>query len=222
MPAPWQRWLYRAKERAYRRLLDEQGVAVRGRRVLDFGCGAGYFEDVWERAGATTTVGVDVVPATIERLAAEHPRRSYVCADLSSAPEALDPLGDFDLVTAIDVVYHILDDERLERTLAALVKALRPAGHFLFTDALREHEPQSHVRFRSLAWWRRQLDTHGFSLVARRPVAVLHNRPSRAGKLAPALVGALAYHADSVLLRVAPSLANNWAVLARRVQTSSS
>jgi SAM-dependent methyltransferase len=216
MPEAWQRWLYRSKERAYRELLAESGVAVRGRAVLDFGCGTGYFEDVWERAGAAAVAGVDIVPETIARLSQRHPARRYVCADLARDASPLDALGRFDVVTAIDVLYHVVDDAAAERVIAALLGALAPGGAFLFTDALVDERPDTHVAFRSLAWWTDCLARHGARVVARQPVAVLHNRPSVFARKWPQLTGAAQYYADAVLRRIAARRANNWAVIARR------
>jgi 2-polyprenyl-6-hydroxyphenyl methylase/3-demethylubiquinone-9 3-methyltransferase len=124
MPEAWQRWLYRAKERAYRKLLARQNVSLDGARVLDFGCGTGFFEDLWESAGAREVAGIDIVPDAIAALAAAHPGRRYVCADLATDPSPLASLGSFNVVTAIDVLYHVIDDDALGRILDALFARL--------------------------------------------------------------------------------------------------
>lgn len=216
LPPAWQDWLYRGKERAYRRLLTRNGVPVAGRRILDFGCGTGYFEDLWERMGSGQTYGIDIVPEVIDRLARAHPDRRYVCADLANdAPDlsALKP----EMITAIDVLYHIPDDERLLRILTPLAALLPSGGHLLLTDALMEDaRPASHVRFRSFNQWRQMLAGLGLEIVDREPVFALNNRPSRWARRYPSLCGAIQHYADLPVLRTMPRLANNWAVLARR------
>lgn len=216
MPEAWQRSLYQAKERAYAALLGRQGVALAGARVLDFGCGTGYFEDVWAGEGAAHLAGIDVVEGSIERLARAHPDRRYLCVDLAETPEGARALGEFDLVTAIDVLYHVVDDAALARVIGALAERMAPGGWLLFTDALRDARPAPHVRFRSAERWASVLGAHGLAVVDREPVAVLHNRRTLIGKLAPATTGAVQLRADATLRRVTPWLANNWAVLASR------
>src|SRR5215510_3666754 len=37
-----------------------------GRRILDIGCGSGYYSRLFKRLGAETVVGVDIVPEMID------------------------------------------------------------------------------------------------------------------------------------------------------------
>ncbi len=215
-PPRWQRWLYRGKRRAYLRLLRRSGVDLTGSRVLDFGCGTGYFEDLWESLGGTSIAGIDIVPEIIARLQADHPRRRYVCADLSKDASALPDLGRQDLITTIDVLYHIVDDEILIRTLRALCNVLRPGGAFLFTDALREQRTADNVRFRSLNQWLQILERLGLEYVDREPVFSVNNQVVRAALRFPGLVGCAQHLLDIPVLRLTPWAANNWAILARR------
>jgi SAM-dependent methyltransferase len=215
-PLRWQRWLYRGKRRAYLRLLRRSGVDLTASRVLDFGCGTGYFEDVWESLGGASVAGIDVVPENISRLAADHPGRRYICADLAKDASPHPALGLQDFITAIDVLYHIVDDEVLMRTLQALCGLLRPGGVFLFTDALREQRTANHVRFRSLNQWLQILEKLGMDYLDREPVFSVNNHVVRAALRFPGLVGCAQHLLDIPVLRLTPWAANNWAILARR------
>lgn len=215
-PEAWQRWLYRGKERAYRRLLRRNGVGLRGKNVLDFGCGTGYFEDVWERWGAARADGIDFVPEVIEGLGRAHPERRYLAADLAEDAGALASFEPVFLLTAIDVLYHIVDDERLVATLKPLSGLLAQDGYFLFTDALAEQETGEHVRFRSLNQWRQILARLGLEVIDREPVFALNNRLHPWARRFPGMTGALQHLLDLPFLRTMPWLANNCAVLARR------
>jgi 2-polyprenyl-3-methyl-5-hydroxy-6-metoxy-1,4-benzoquinol methylase len=216
MPEAWQRWLYRAKERAYRKLLDRHHVSLDGARVLDFGCGTGFFEDLWERAGARDVAGIDIVPDAIATLAAAHPGRRYICADLATDASQLANLGSFSVVTAIDVLYHVVDDDALGRILDALFAHIAEAGVFVFSDALVDRRTAEHVCFRSAAWWERALSARGFRIRDREPVAVAHNRPNPIARHLPNAMGAAQFYADRLLKRLVPKRANNWAVVAGR------
>lgn len=215
-PLSWQRWLYRGKVRAIRRLLGRQRVRLDGGTVLDLGCGTGVFEDQWEAWGARRADGIDIVPDMIERLQRAHPARRYVCADLARDPAAIEAFEPADLVTALDVLYHIVDDEAARATVRALTGRLRPGGWFLFSDACIERAPAPHVRFRSIHQWEQLLGAIGLTIVDREPTFVVNNLEVRGIRRAPYLVGALQHVADGVVLRTTPSLANNWMILARR------
>jgi len=215
-PAAWQRWLYRGKERALARLLARCGVDPRGICVLDFGCGTGRFEDFWERRGALRADGIDIVPEAIDRLQREHSGRRYSCLNIGDSTADLSAFGTPGLVTAIDVLYHIVDDEALVRAVARLCDLLPAGGCFLFTDALFEAETARHVRFRSLNQWRQILGPLGLTIVGREPVFAFNNRVPRGVRRAPAVWGFLQHMIDLPVLRTTPFVANNWAVLARK------
>lgn len=168
-PLRWQRWLYRGKERAGARLLHRHGVGISDRYVLDFGCRWGFFEDVWERRGAARTAGIDVVPDVTQTLQARFPARTYLCADLAEDSRGLSSLGEPNVITAIDVLYHIVDDERLLRTLERLLSLLPSDGAFLFTDTLHEAQAAPHVRFRTLNHWRQILSRLGLRMWIKSP-----------------------------------------------------
>jgi SAM-dependent methyltransferase len=225
LPDAWQRWLYRSKREVHLGLLARNQVRLADRRVLDFGCGTGYFEDVWHHAGARELMGIDLVPQLIAQLAIDHPDRQYLAVDLAREPRALDALPTYDLVTAIDVVYHVVEDRQLAIVLGALLDRVAPGGAFLFSDALRTATPAAHVRFRSLAWWRAMLATFDFSIVDREAVAIVNNRPSPLARIWPHLTGATQYYADVVARGLAPRLPitwiNNWSILARRTASTS-
>jgi len=217
LPPAWQLWLYRGKERAYLRMLARAGVEVRDRRVLDFGCGVGYFEDFWERLGAAEAGGIDIVPEVVAKLSRDHPHRKYVRANLSKDPAAVEAFPPQDMVTAIDVLYHIVDDDILNRSLKPLASLVKPGGHFLFTDQLGEGgAPSPHVRFRTLDFWRSALGEIGLEIIDKEPVFVINNRVTRLAYYWPGLTGAIYHYLDAPFLRLMPRAANNWVILARR------
>jgi SAM-dependent methyltransferase len=217
-PVGWQEWLYKGKLRAYLRGFHTIGFSLRGCRALNFGCGTGYFEDAWESLGAGDTAGIDIVDDVIISLKASHPTRSYRAGDLANEPGLIADIGTFDLVTALDVFYHVLDDQALGRIVSTLSGCLAESGYFLFTDALVEATPAQHVKFRSYDYWEQMLRFNGLQIVHREPVFIVQNRPGRLARLAPRSLGALAYCVDLPLSRLVPERANNFAVFCTRIR----
>jgi 2-polyprenyl-3-methyl-5-hydroxy-6-metoxy-1,4-benzoquinol methylase len=120
---------------------------VRGRRVLDAGCGNGYFSRMLARSGAAVT-GVEPAAAlfefSVESELAEPLGIRYLQADLCDLPE----IGQFDAVVASMVLPAVPD---WTAALAGCVARLRPGGRLVFSV--------NHPCFEQLAaTWRRHGD----------------------------------------------------------------
>jgi SAM-dependent methyltransferase len=103
--------------------------ALEGRRVLDLGCGFGWFCRWARERGAAAVLGVDVSERMLARARAESrdPAIAYVRADL----EQLDvDTGGFDLVYSA-LAFHYVKD--LAGLLARIRAALTPGGALVFS-----------------------------------------------------------------------------------------
>jgi len=120
--------------------LQRAGMLPGGRRVLDIGCGTGFWTEWYVSRGAHYT-GVDIAQVSVDRLAERYPEQRFVRADVSEGV----PGGPYDIVNVFDVLYHITDDARWESALRQLAGAVAPGGLLLVTDvfndrgALAEH-----------------------------------------------------------------------------------
>ena len=187
MPLSWQQSLYRQSERVLFGLLGDH-VTLSGASVLNFGCGTGYFDEAMAGRGARVA-GIDLSAETIARLRAKHPNRIYRAGELASEVNLVDGLGQFDLVTAIDVLYHITDEPKLRRTVERLRDLVMPGGYFLITEGTRLTGNRPHVHHHPVAWWD---DVVGWPRVATKPVFVVHGRSiPRGAKYLPEWAGAL-------------------------------
>lgn len=171
LPEAYNRWLYRRKQYVLRRTLAQAGFAVRGQRVLEVGVGIGAYVDFWRRLGAREVCGTDLSATAVAELKRRHPDGHFERCDIT-APDVMADFGRFGLVTALDVLYHVVDDARLSQALINVAARLEPDGLFVFHDQFL-HRPsvdRGYIRWRSLADWRQLLAQAGFEIVARRPI----------------------------------------------------
>jgi len=130
----------RARERAHDELLRR--TAARRGRLLDVGCGLGFFlarahHDGWRVRGCDTSQGW--VRATNERVGTP-------VASVGTVPAAISPDERFDLITAWDVIEHVHDPVAFLEDLAS---RLAPGGAiFLRTPNLAYVLPLYAVRRR--------------------------------------------------------------------------
>jgi SAM-dependent methyltransferase len=179
----YNRYLYRAKLRAFDRALAEGGVEVRDRDILDVGCGTGVFTQKALALGARSYLGLDISATSVASLRERHPESRFEQRDIGEP--GLD-LGTFDVVWCFDVVYHVVDEARFGNAVQNLWAAVRPGGTLLLVDAFgtRPYMPHEHVgyvphvRYRPLASYHRDLLAHDNAHVAGVvPMYALLNRP---------------------------------------------
>lgn len=98
-----------------------------GRRVVDLGCGFGWFCRWAMEAGAAAVLGLDLSEKMLERARAEGGGITYERADLETISL---PAGAFDLAYSSLAMHYLPDFSRLARGVAA---ALVPGGTFVFS-----------------------------------------------------------------------------------------
>jgi SAM-dependent methyltransferase len=97
-----------ALERTLLRALTDGGMTLDGARVLDVGCGSGYFLHRLREFGASEGHGIDLMEDRIAAAAERYPRLQLRVGSATSLPYAD---GEFDLVTQFTCLSSILDDE---------------------------------------------------------------------------------------------------------------
>ncbi len=125
---------------------------VRGRRVLDFGCGSGAQAAALVRAGAAEVVGVDINESTLEH-ARRRAEENGIGPDRLRFVTRLPPelAGTFDAVISQDAMEHFADPEATLREMRAV---LRPGGCVLLSFGPPWLAPSgSHMHFFTRVPW---------------------------------------------------------------------
>jgi 2-polyprenyl-6-hydroxyphenyl methylase/3-demethylubiquinone-9 3-methyltransferase len=104
---------------------------LEGRTVLDVGCGAGLLTEPLSRLGAHVT-GIDAAPELIEAARTHAGEAGLAIRYVAGEVANLD--GQFDLVTAMEVVEHVADPASFVRALA---DRLAPGGLLLMSTPNR-------------------------------------------------------------------------------------
>lgn len=175
---PYNEWLYRVRERVFFDTVRRLEIDPRRLRVLDVGSGTGFYVRLWRRLGAPKVVGSDIAETSVRALSKAFPGASFVRMDAGQEVLPLDP-GSFDVVSAFDVLFHIVDDACFARALLNLTRLLRPGGLLLYSDNFL-HGPTlraAHQVSRSLEDIQGCLRAAGLEPLRRRPMFVLMNSP---------------------------------------------
>ncbi len=111
-------------------------ASVKGKTVLDVGCGGGILADAMARKGATVT-GIDLSVkalkvAQLHALEAQTPNVSY--REISAEALAAEAPGSFDVVTCMEMLEHVPDPSLVVQACSRLVK---PGGWVFFSTINR-------------------------------------------------------------------------------------
>lgn len=109
---------------------------LKGKRVLDVGCGGGILADAMARSGADV-LGIDLSTkalrvAQLHALEAETDGVQY--REVSAEALALEAPGSFDVVTCMEMLEHVPNPSLVVQACATLVK---PGGHVFFSTINR-------------------------------------------------------------------------------------
>jgi SAM-dependent methyltransferase len=169
-------WIYRIRRELFLQEVAALGLDLDEAEVLDVGSGTGFYVRGWQHAGVRSITGCDLTDAAVTRLRASHPGVRIERADISAAD---DVFGDdqFDAVSCIDVLFHIVSDDRYRRALETMHRVLKPGGWLILSENFlhRAEQRGPNQVNRTLPWITDALTEAGFEIVRRRPMQVLMN-----------------------------------------------
>lgn len=177
-------WLYRVRRHVFMREVKRLDLDFATADVLDVGAGSGFYLDLWHRVGVQALTALDFAPVAIERLRDQFPRDRFVLADIADADGGVPPAA-YDVISAFDVLFHIVDDDRYAAAIRNVAQMLRPGGYFLFSDAFL-HRPAERAEYqvsRPLRDVEAALAAADLEVQRRVPMFVLMNFPVDAPRL---------------------------------------
>jgi 2-polyprenyl-3-methyl-5-hydroxy-6-metoxy-1,4-benzoquinol methylase len=163
---------YGLRKRAVMRILQRNPDLARP-SILEAAVGLGSYGPVWSRLGAIRWLGIDICEEAVERCRYLYRDADFAVEDLARPQWSSELIHDdeFDLVTAIDILYHLVDEESFETALRKLASSVKRGGWLLVSDVFVADDRQiaSHVKRRSLATYERVLADR-LTLFDREPV----------------------------------------------------
>jgi SAM-dependent methyltransferase len=174
--------LYRAERDVVSRALARHGPLEPIGSALDVGCGTGIWIDFWRSIGVPQITGVDLTDTSIRRLEQRNLSAHFLQADI--ADPGLDLGRQFDVISAMSVLLHIVEPERLATAVANLARHLAPRGRLLLIEPViasgwwgGEFGPGANSRVRPVEAWAEELARHGLEIRSLRPVTFLLANP---------------------------------------------
>jgi 2-polyprenyl-3-methyl-5-hydroxy-6-metoxy-1,4-benzoquinol methylase len=170
-------WSYAVRRRVFTRVARDAVPARADANVLDVGSGTGFYLDVWQRLGVSQITGSDLTSVAVERLAQRFPAATVERVDIGEAGVPL-PARAYDAISIIDVLFHIVDDERYAQAVSNLGGLLKPGGTLILSENLVPRQSRAaHQVTRSRRSILSTLAEAGLVVVHEYPMFFLMNTP---------------------------------------------
>ena len=128
-------WMYAVRRHVFKRVVPRAIAITADARVLDVGSGTGFYLRLWRELGVRRIEGSDMSERAVDALRAANPEVTVHVLDIGGETPAL-PAGGYDVVSAMDMLFHIVDDAAYRRAIANLAALVRPGGHVVLTENL--------------------------------------------------------------------------------------
>jgi len=171
-------WLYKIRANVFLRRMKAMDVDFSRLDVLDIGSGTGFYVGRWKDLGVKRIVGADIASVAVENLRRKYPGDEFHQLDIGDDIQAIENHR-FDIVSAFDVLFHIVDNERFEKAIRNIYSVLKPGGLFILSDNFLHQETiiSATQASRSLHDIESILNDTGFKIVGRVPMFVVMNYP---------------------------------------------
>jgi SAM-dependent methyltransferase len=170
-------WLYKVRRVVFLRLLRSLRLDLKTAQVFDVGSGTGFYLELWKELGVSSVAGCDLTETAVSRLKNAFPWSKIARMDIG---DTLPPCAQsYDVVSAFDVLFHIVEEERYKQAIRNVHALLRPGGLFVFSDFFVHGSSGTgeHLVCRGLDQVEDLLAKTGFDVVCRVPMFVVMEEP---------------------------------------------
>lgn len=141
-------------------LCKKEGISFGNLKVLDIGCGTGFYTEIILRNGGKNYTGVDITDALFPRLKQKFSTFTFLKKDITQEPLP----GMFDIIIMIDVTQHITTKKKFSSAMQNVKNHLKPGGIFIVTSWLKgDYKMGFYEVSRSLERYKREFEGFRFS-----------------------------------------------------------
>ena len=172
----YNKWIYELRAEHFLRLARDLGISP-STRVLDVGLGNGFYIDLYQRLAVNDVSGLDLSPRSIQEAQDRFNRYAFLVHDVTKPIPSMFMQGGFDWVSAMDMLYHVVEDDLFAAAVRTCGNAVKPGGKFIVSDnfPVQTQPATSTQAFHSLRDYETELRPLGFKLVDLRPVFFISN-----------------------------------------------
>lgn len=125
---------YERDEKIFSEYIQSLGLDMQNISVLDIGCGTGFYADILNRMGVKNYTGIDITDTLFEKHEKRLPHYEFIKKDFTTQKHD----GSYDLIIMIEVLEHIVNDDKLTFCMENVKRCLKDDGVFVISSVWRE------------------------------------------------------------------------------------
>jgi SAM-dependent methyltransferase len=170
-------WMYKVRKHVFLKKLSLLNVEYDNIEVLDVGSGTGFYIRIWNELGVKKVVGCDLTTVAVKNLITSFPKNNFLELDISN--EVIPISEKFDIISAFDMLFHIVDDDKYSKAMANIHGLLKTDGLFIFSENFIHQNPKNnrYQTSRSLNEIELIIKRCGFKILNRSPMFFFMNAP---------------------------------------------
>lgn len=126
--------MYNQARKTFLEFCKTEKVSFTQSKILEIGPGTGFYTKILKNSGVKIYTGLDITDVAFGKLKKEYPTFKFIKRDItkSSPPER------YDLVIMVDVIEHIVEEEKLKKAMDHIKKSLKPKGVFILAPLMQK------------------------------------------------------------------------------------
>jgi SAM-dependent methyltransferase len=121
---------YELDKRLFLEKCDREHVDYKNTSVLDIGCGTGFYTDILMRMGIKNYTGVDITDTLFDKHHKNFPDFKFIKKDFTAEKHE----GKYDLIIMIEVLEHVINDDKLSVAMDNVKNCLAENGIFIVSS----------------------------------------------------------------------------------------
>ena len=172
-------WMYRVRRYQFLRKLRKLKRDFSQAQILDIGSGTGFYIERWQNLGVQSITGADITNVVVDNLSTRFPNHAFHKVDITDEDVSALLNQSYDMISCIDVLFHIVDDERYTQAFENIYQLLKHDGIFIFSENFVHGEEirYPHHVSRPLGTIQDQVTNAGFEVICRVPMFYFMNTP---------------------------------------------
>jgi len=128
----YNKWLYQVRKNVLERALHRFPIVSEMTSLFEVAPGSGFYLPIWSSHGVRDLTAADITLAVVTHLGSLWPDYHFLQADIGAATPPVD--RQFDVVTAFDVLFHIVSEQSWRNAVNNLCNMVKPGGWLLISD----------------------------------------------------------------------------------------